>query len=108
MGVGVIGALWPERLEAAAVFCLHAPTRVPEGVRPGTPVQLHVGGDDARFAPADQIAMFRDSAESCGARATVHQYPGVGHLFTDPSLPDFDAAASARTWAQVLQVLESL
>jgi hypothetical protein len=33
MGVGVIGERWPERTDAAAVFCLHAPTRVPDGVR---------------------------------------------------------------------------
>ncbi|NUR94724.1 MAG: dienelactone hydrolase family protein, partial [Kribbellaceae bacterium] len=41
MGVGVIGEVWPNRLGAAAVACLHAPASVPAGVRPGTPVQLH-------------------------------------------------------------------
>ena len=38
MGVGVIGELWPERLDAAAVFGFHAPIRVPEGIPPSTPV----------------------------------------------------------------------
>ena len=70
MGVGVIGELWPERPDAAAVFCLHAPTCVPDGVRTGTPVQLHVAAGD-RFAPADQIAAFQDSAVAAGAAASL-------------------------------------
>jgi dienelactone hydrolase len=61
MGVGVIGELWPERTAAAAVVCFHAPTSVPDGVRTGTPVQVHVAAGD-RFAPADQARRFRQAA----------------------------------------------
>jgi dienelactone hydrolase len=70
MGVGVIGELWPQRADAAAVFCLHAPTTVPDGVGTGTPVQLHVAAGDP-FAPADQIAAFRASAVATRAAASV-------------------------------------
>jgi len=107
MGVGVVGALWPERLEAAGAFLLHAPTLVPPGLRAGTPVQLHVGEDDA-FAPPDQLVVFRDSAKQSGAAASVHQYPGVGHFFTDVTLPEYDAAATARTWDHVLSLLDAV
>jgi dienelactone hydrolase len=107
MGVGVIGELWPERADAAAVFCLHAPTRVPNGVRTGTPVQLHVAAGD-RFTPADQIATFRDSADTTGATASVYEYRGAGHFFTDFSLPDYSATATARTWTRVLRLLDAV
>jgi dienelactone hydrolase len=107
MGVGVIGALWPERLDAAGVFCLHAPALVPSGIRAGTPVQLHVGTQDP-FAPPDQVAAFRRSADRAGARASVHTYPGVGHYVTDESLAEYHAAAAAETWARVDQMLAAL
>jgi dienelactone hydrolase len=108
MGVGVVGALWPERLHAAAVFCLHAPTVVPLGVPAGTPVQLHVAADDERFAPPDQVQAFRASAAATAAAASVHEYHGAGHLFTDPVSPDHEPVAAARTWAAVLSMLEEV
>lgn len=107
MGAGVIGELWPERADAAAVFCLHAPTRVPDGVRTGTPVQLHVAAGD-RFAPADQIAAFRDSAVTTGAAASVYEYRGAGHFFTDVFLPDYSATATVRAWTRVLRLLDAV
>ncbi|HEY3715213.1 MAG TPA: dienelactone hydrolase family protein [Jatrophihabitantaceae bacterium] len=107
MGVGVVGALWPERLEAAGAFLLHAPTLVPPGLRAGAPVQLHVGASDP-FAPPDQLVAFRDSAERAGAAASAHQYPGVGHFFTDVTLPEYDAVASASTWKHVVSLLDAV
>jgi dienelactone hydrolase len=107
MGVGVIGELWPERTEAAAVFCLHAPTSVPDGVRTGTPVQLHVAAGD-RFAPPDQVAAFCETAGRTGAAASVYEYRGAGHLFTDVSLPDYSAAATASTWTRVRRLLDAV
>lgn len=103
----MIGELWPERIEAAAVFCLHAPTTVPEGVRTGTPVQLHVAAGD-RFAPADQIATFRESAGRAGAAASVCEYHDAGHFFSDATLPDYSAAATASTWMRVRRLLDAV
>ncbi|MFZ1995954.1 MAG: dienelactone hydrolase family protein [Solirubrobacteraceae bacterium] len=108
MGAGVIGELWPERTDAAAVFCLHAPTRVPDGVRTGTPVQLHVATGDDRFAPVDQIAAFRESAGMTGAAASVYEYRAAGHFFTDVSLPDYSATATASTWSRVVTLLDAV
>jgi dienelactone hydrolase len=99
--------VWPERLAAAGAFLLHAPTLVPSGLRTGTPVQLHVAANDP-FAPPDQMVAFRDSAERAGAAAPVHQYPGVGHFFTDVTLPEHDAAATASAWNHVPSLLDAL
>jgi dienelactone hydrolase len=107
MGVGVIGELWPERAAAAAVFCLHAPTSVPDGVRTGTPVQLHVAAGDP-FAPPDQIAAFRDGAVANGAAASVYEYRDAGHFFTDNSLPDYSEDATTRAWTRVRCLLNAV
>jgi dienelactone hydrolase len=104
MGVGVVGSLWPERLAASGVFQLHATAPVPRGVAAGTPVQAHVADGD-RFAPLDQLAAFRASAMDAGAEAALHTYPGAGHFYSDPSLPDYDASATRRTWHHVHALL---
>jgi len=100
MGVGVIGSVWPDRPAAAGVFLLHATATVPEGIPAGTPVQLHVADGD-QFARPDQLAAFNASAAHAGAEATLHTYPGAGHFYTDPSLPDYSAGAAARTWEHI-------
>lgn len=99
MGVGVVGSLWPERLEAAGAILLHAPAVVPDGVRPGTPVQAHVAAGDP-FAPASQLAAFRDSAALAGADAALYTYPRAGHFFTDADLPDHDRSAAVTVQVQ--------
>jgi dienelactone hydrolase len=103
MGAGVVGSVWPDRLAAAGVFLLHATTTVPEGVPAGTPVQTHVADGD-RFAPPDQLAAFRAGAEH--AEVSLHTYPGAGHFYSDPSLPDHDPVATERTWRHVDDLLE--
>ncbi|NED82431.1 dienelactone hydrolase family protein, partial [Streptomyces sp. SID11233] len=35
-------------------------------------------------------------------------YPGAGHLYTDPGLPDHDAEAAEATWRTALAFLDSL
>jgi dienelactone hydrolase len=107
MGVGVVGSLWPERLDAAGVVFFHATTPVPAGIQRGTPVQAHVADGDA-FAPADQLAEFRRGAALAGADAAVHTYRGAGHFFTDASLPDHDLSASAHAWQHVDELLANL
>ncbi|MFC7624107.1 dienelactone hydrolase family protein [Microlunatus sp. GCM10028923] len=104
MGVGVIAELWPERLAAAAVLLLHATTPVPAGVAPGTPVQTHVAVGD-RFAPEDRLVAFQDSVAATGADGALFRYPGAGHFFTDPTLPDHDPGAAASTWQRIETVL---
>jgi dienelactone hydrolase len=105
MGVGVVGTLWPERLDAAGVILLHATTQVPEGIDPGTPVDAHVADEDP-FAPPEALAAFRDSAVHAHADASLHTYPDAGHFYTDPSLPDYDPVATDRTWQHVRSLLD--
>jgi dienelactone hydrolase len=107
MGAGVVGAIWPDRLDAAAAILLHAPTIVPRGVAPGTPVQVHVALADP-FAPADQLAAFHASATRADVEASLYTYPVAGHLFTDDELPDYDRRAADTAWCRVGALLAAL
>lgn len=68
----------------------------------GVPAQIHYATDDPfrDQAGIDAVAAHVDSA---GARIEIFDYPGSGHLFTDPSLPDeYDAHAAELLWSRVL------
>ena len=104
MGVGVVGAIWPERPLAAAVVLLHALAAMPASVEPGLRLQVHAGEADD-FAPPAEIAMLRAAATEAGVAAEVFTYPGVGHFYTDASQPEHDARAADLTWTRILDFL---
>jgi dienelactone hydrolase len=67
----------------------------------GVPAQLHATVGDPR-APAGHVESVMRSVNEAGADAEYFQYPGDGHLFTDPSLPgEYDARAAERLWSRV-------
>ncbi len=44
---------------------------------------------------------------AAGGRLEVVEYPGEGHLFTDPSLPaEYDPRATERLWREALAFCE--
>jgi dienelactone hydrolase len=108
MGVGVVGSVLAERKRAAGVLMLHALADIPITVRAGLPVQVHVGGLDAEFAPPAAIEAWQDSASRRNVQAQVFTYPSVGHFYTDVSLPDHDAPASELTWQRIENFLRCL
>lgn len=68
----------------------------------GVPAQLHATVDDPRRPPGHVESLMR-SVSNAGADAEFIQYPGMGHLFTDPSLVDeYDPGATERFWERVL------
>lgn len=107
MGAGVVGALWQERPDAAAVILLHAVTTVPSSTRSGTPVQVHIAEDDP-IAPAGHLLEFRRSARRADVDAALFTYSGAGHLFTDRELPDSAPAAAATAWRRVDALLDAV
>jgi len=104
MGVGVVGTLWPERPQAAAVVLLHALAALPASARLGLRLQVHAGEADD-FAPPSEVAALLSSATEAGVAAQVFTYPGVGHFYTDASLPEHDANAAELTWQRILDFL---
>jgi dienelactone hydrolase len=62
----------------------------------GVPVQIHGMADDPFFALEGDLDAARQIVEAVGPDlAELFVYPGNKHLFTDSSLPSYDADATA-------------
>ncbi|NMD57428.1 MULTISPECIES: dienelactone hydrolase family protein [Tsukamurella] len=73
----------------------------------GVPAQLHYALDDPFLQPGSVESVLR-SVGAAGAVGEFVQYPGAGHLFTDPSLPDeFDGASAEAFWEAVLRFVSA-
>jgi dienelactone hydrolase len=71
----------------------------------GLPLQVHGMVDDEVFAGAGDL----DAARALVAAAEdgeLYLYAGSAHLFADPGLPGFDAAAAHQLTARTLRFLE--
>lgn len=88
---------------AIAVSWFGDDVRWPEGV----PAQTHATLDDPWRDDADIVAA-RTDVEAGGGMFEVFDYPGKGHLFTDPSLPEeYDAESTELLWSRVLPFVAS-
>ncbi len=68
----------------------------------GVPGQTHSTLADPWREP-DEIQQAVLDVEAAGGALEVFDYPGAGHLFTDPSLADeYDPAATELLWSRVL------
>ena len=61
----------------------------PEGV----PVQVHYAAGDP-WVEAEEVAALGDAVGRAGAAFEGYTYSGLGHLFADPDLPEYDRASS--------------
>jgi dienelactone hydrolase len=105
MGAGLAGALLADRPGTAGLLLLHGIGGDPATVRAGLPVELHIADPDGYDPPAEVDAWEREMT-AAGAAVTVHRYPGLGHLWTDPDLPEHDATATDLTWERALAFLD--
>src|ERR687889_771517 len=78
--------------------------RWPEGV----PVQVHYAADDPWVEAKEEVVPLGDAVRGAGAAFEAHTYPGSGHLFTDPDLPEYDRASSEAMWERVLTFLDQI
>lgn len=102
MGSVVAQTMAPHRPGAAALVMLHGLVDPPPGSRADLPTQLHVADPDS-FAPPAAVERLRAVGDP-----QVFTYPGAGHFYTDESLPDHDADATALTWQRVLEFLAAV
>lgn len=71
------------------------------------PVQLHVADPDP-FETHDWLSSWYLQMRKAGADVEIYRYPGAGHVFTDPELPDWDEEAAEQTWSVALAFIEDL
>jgi dienelactone hydrolase len=78
--------------------------RWPEGV----PVQVHYAADDPWVEAEEEVVPLGEAVRGAGAAFEVYTYPGSGHLFADPDLPEYDRASSEAMWERVLAFLDRI
>lgn len=76
-----------------------------EGWPGGVPVQVHYAEEDP-WMEAEVVAALGETVRGAGAVFEAHVYPGSGHLFADPDLPEYDPASSEAMWERVLDFLD--
>ena len=75
----------------------------------GVPVQIHGMDKDPFFGLEGDIDAARELVETVGpGLAELFVYPGDTHLFTDSSLPSYDADVAALLTQRVLAFLEGV
>jgi dienelactone hydrolase len=75
----------------------------------GLPVQIHGMDQDPIFALEGDLDAARELVETVGPeRAQLFVYPGDRHLFTDSSLPSYDAEAAALVAQRSREFLDRL
>jgi dienelactone hydrolase len=78
--------------------------RWPEGV----PVQVHYAEDDPWVEAEEEVVPLGEAVRGAGAAFEAHSYPGSGHLFFEPGVPEYDIASSEKMWERVLDFLDRI
>ncbi|GAB3276599.1 dienelactone hydrolase family protein [Actinocorallia lasiicapitis] len=89
---------------AKGLLLMHGTSDLPEEADTELPVQLHVADPD-EFEPSDWLNSWYLEMRRAGAEVEIFRYQGAGHLFTDPSLPDYDGGYAEQAWAIALDFL---
>jgi dienelactone hydrolase len=71
------------------------------------PVQVHFAAQDPRRR-AEIVAAFAGRVQASGASFEICDYPGAGHLFADPDMPEYDPDAAEIMLTNVLRFLDSI
>jgi dienelactone hydrolase len=100
---GALGAVLMHSAVPVEAFGEFGVDRWPGGV----PVQVHYAAGDP-WVEAEEVAALGDDVRGAGATFEEHAYPGSGHLFADPDLPEHDRASSEAMWNRVLAFLDRI
>jgi len=98
-----MGAALAQRVAArdsrfSRLLLFHGVAELPPKLPARWQVQAHLAEADP-LEPREEVVAWRDALRALGAAVDLHFYRG-GHLFTDPGLPDHDAASDAEAWAR--------
>lgn len=106
MGASIAARLAKADPSAAAVVMFHDVCSS-EDWNSETSVQVHIADPDPWVPPGAAVA-FSEEVSRLGPPADAFLYPGVGHLFSEPDVLDYDAAAAELAWNRTLTYLDRL
>jgi dienelactone hydrolase len=109
LGVMPAQMLAQTRPGAVGALLLHAcvpPSEFGGDWPAGVPVQIHGMDGDPSFAGEGDLDAARALVAANPDDAELFVYPGDGHLFADPSLPDYDEEAAELLTQRVLEFLD--
>jgi dienelactone hydrolase len=74
----------------------------------GVPVQVHYAVDDPWVEVEQEVVPLGEDVRGAGAEFEEYVYPGSGHFFADPDLPDYDRASAEAMWERVIAFLDQI
>ena len=104
MGAAVAEAMLMERSAAAGLLLIAGAGGGQVSVPAGSRVQLHIADPDDFLSPTDLEAWIKRMT-AADAVFEVFRYPGVGHLWTDSGLGDYDGLADDLVGQRCLEFL---
>ena len=69
---------------------------------------MHYAAEDPWVESGEEVAPLGAAVGRAGAAFEEHTYPGSGHLFADPDLPEYNRASSEAMWRRVLAFLDRI
>lgn len=91
----------PERINAAVMYYGEPVDNVAELAKLKMPLIGFFGEQDKGITKAD-VKAFQTALNEAHVRAEIHEYPGAGHAFANPSGENYRAAAAADAWKRTL------
>lgn len=91
----------PNQLSAAVMYYGRPVDDVGELSKLKMPLLGFFGAEDKGITPAD-VRAFEAALRKAHVQAEIHEYPGAGHAFANPSGENYRPAAAADAWKRTL------
>ena len=94
--------LFPDKLDALAMYYGQPVTDVKTLATLKMPLIGFFGQEDMGITVAD-VLNFQDALRQAGVNAEIHEYPGAGHAFANPSGEHYVPAAAKDAWERTIK-----
>jgi carboxymethylenebutenolidase len=94
--------LFPDKLDAAVMYYGQPVTDVKTLATLKMPLIGFFGEEDMGITVAD-VLNFQDALKQAGVNAEIHEYPGAGHAFANPSGEHYVPAAAKDSWERTIK-----
>ena len=93
--------LFPDKLDAAAMYYGQPVTDVKTLATLKMPLIGFFGEEDMGITVAD-VLNFEDALKQAGVNAEIHEYPGAGHAFANPSGKNYKPEVARDAWQRTV------